>query len=305
MIRYLKHNEIDMVKWDNCISHAPNGLIYVLSWYLSINSPGWDALVEDDYINVMPLTKGKKLYFSYLIQPYLSQQLGVFGKTASDNTANFLRKIPLKFLLLRLNFNRWNNLTDVKNNCRENTNYELKLSNEYSELAKNYTSNTKVYLKKSNSNELYFATTTNTESFFDFYKKTMAKKIEGISERYYHQLKSLVERSIEYKTGHIFLVTDQSNQWLAAAFFTDWNYRLILLASAANEAGRRNSAMFFLIDRVIRKYSASPYVLDFEGSNIEGIARFFRGFGSEKTIYYSLWVSNLRLKFLLFLKKNS
>ena len=60
MIQYLKHNEIDKKKWNDCIDHSVNNLIYSYSWYLDIVCPNWNALLEDDYTSIMPLTAGKK-----------------------------------------------------------------------------------------------------------------------------------------------------------------------------------------------------------------------------------------------------
>ena len=57
---FLKHDKIDKVKWDNCISRSVNGHIYARSWYLNIVSPDWDALIEGDYEAVMPLTWKRK-----------------------------------------------------------------------------------------------------------------------------------------------------------------------------------------------------------------------------------------------------
>ena len=58
MICYLTHNQIDKQRWDECIAQSPDGLIYCWSWYLDVVHPGWEALVEDDYENVMPLAGG-------------------------------------------------------------------------------------------------------------------------------------------------------------------------------------------------------------------------------------------------------
>ena len=68
-IKYLKHNQIDKQKWDSAIENARNGLVYVLSWFLDIVSPDWDALVYGDYEVVMPLTYRNKLGVKYLYQP--------------------------------------------------------------------------------------------------------------------------------------------------------------------------------------------------------------------------------------------
>jgi len=49
MIVYYKHNQIDFERWDKVITNSQNGLVYALSWYLNIVTPGWEALIEDDY----------------------------------------------------------------------------------------------------------------------------------------------------------------------------------------------------------------------------------------------------------------
>ena len=79
-IRDVLHKEIDFIKWDNCISNAPNGLIYGYSYYLDHMASQWDALVLNDYEAVMPLTWNRKYGIHYLYQPFLTAQLGVFGK---------------------------------------------------------------------------------------------------------------------------------------------------------------------------------------------------------------------------------
>src|ERR1044071_9207251 len=83
-IQYLTYKEIDKVKWDACIDNADNGLIYAYSFYLDHLALHWDALVFNDYEIVMPLTWNKKYGIYYLYQPFLTAQLGVFGKNISE-----------------------------------------------------------------------------------------------------------------------------------------------------------------------------------------------------------------------------
>ena len=55
-IRHLRHNKIDYVLWDKCITNAKNCLVYASTWYLDVVSPGWEALVTSDYKYIMPLS---------------------------------------------------------------------------------------------------------------------------------------------------------------------------------------------------------------------------------------------------------
>jgi hypothetical protein len=42
-----------------------------------------------------------------------------------------------------------------------------------------------------------------------------------------------------------------------------------------------------VIDSILKKYSETDYILDFEGSMIPGIARFFKSFGAKEEEYFS------------------
>ena len=61
-IRYLERKEIDTIKWNNCILHAPNGLIYARSFYLDAMAENWSALVAGDYQYVITLRFSIRTY---------------------------------------------------------------------------------------------------------------------------------------------------------------------------------------------------------------------------------------------------
>jgi hypothetical protein len=51
--------------------------------------------------------------------------------------------------------------------------------------------------------------------------------------------------------------------------------------------------MFAVVNKVIKENSGQNKVLDFEGSMIEGIARFFQGFGAVAENYYRVQKSKI------------
>ena len=104
-IKHLKHKAIDFERWDSAIAASNNQLPYAFSWYLNTVSPGWEALVSKDYGFIMPLPVKKKYGFKYLVQPKLTQQLGIFSKSNIDeNTVkSFIRKIAVTSYELNLN----------------------------------------------------------------------------------------------------------------------------------------------------------------------------------------------------------
>jgi hypothetical protein len=60
------------------------------------------------------------------------------------------------------------------------------------------------------------------------------------------------------------------------------------MLASNNEEGRNQAASHQLIDAVIREYAGKEYWLDFEGSDVPGIAFFFEGFGAQPEYYYYL-----------------
>jgi hypothetical protein len=74
--------------------------------------------------------------------------------------------------------------------------------------------------------------------------------------------------------------------------------RMIYLNAASDETGKEKRAMFLLIDEFISRHAGKNLIMDFEGSMIPGVARFFSGFGAEpynyKRIRKSMFPFNLK-----------
>ena len=150
MIQYLKHPDIDKSKWDDCINRSVNTIIYAHSWYLDIVSPGWDALVEDEYVTLFPLTHNRKFGVSYLFQPYFTQQLGLFTRNhlTEKLVSDFLDSIPRKFRFVEINLNSLNKVDPSLYHTSPRVNLELDMIDTYENLRKNYDQNVKRNLKK-------------------------------------------------------------------------------------------------------------------------------------------------------------
>jgi hypothetical protein len=152
LIRHLRNTEIDKTKWDKCINASPAGIAYASSWYLDLVSPGWEALIEDDYAAVFPLTSRKKYGFNYLFQPFFTQQGGLFTQDEivhAEKTKQFLEFIPSKFKLIEINLNTSNQINSIGDfKISKRRTHHLSLNNSVEELRKNYSDNLKRNLKK-------------------------------------------------------------------------------------------------------------------------------------------------------------
>ncbi len=281
MIKYLKNREIDKKKWDQKVSCACNEILYAYSWYLDLVAPGWGALVWGDYEYIMPLPGKRKYGISYLFQPPLTQQLGIFAEKeiTPHFVSLFLKHIPAKFLLIDLNLNVENTLVEYPQFSEfQRITYHLSLFQPYDKIYKNYNQNTKRNLKKSQKSNVRISRNEDVEIFFQFWKEH--SKLPGTKES--DLLEKLVRVSLERNCGELLVAFDREQQPAAICFFIFCRTKIIYLAAASSPRGRESGASFMLIDKTIQKYAEKKLLLDFEGSMIPSVARFYKGFGGKE-----------------------
>jgi hypothetical protein len=299
MITFLKNTEIDKKKWDDCIQDSMNSLLYAYSWYLDLLAPGWCALVKDDYLSVMPLPTRKKMGIEYVFQPFFAQQLGVFSKEeqSPEILEEFISNIPSEIKYIDTNLNIYNPVAKINFPTVKATNYELDLSGKAEDLFKNYSSNTKRNIKKS---KKLIKIDENIPV-----KELIRLKSENTrprrSAKFYIWMSTFVEQLLLKGHGKLIGAKVDGNLVAAALFGLD-NKRVYYLIPVSDNEGKELRAMFSVIDFVIDSYAGSGKILDFEGSDIKGIARFFDGFGAKAKYYHKLKINRLPLP-LRFFKK--
>jgi len=298
-VKYLQNKDIDKIRWDDCIKQAKNSLIYAYSWYLDIVCENWDAIISEDYSVVMPLIWKKKHFIKYIYQPFFTQQSGIFYK--NDIEANIITEIfsayKKSFKYINSNFNYKNKFLS-KNNYSERTNFVLNLFPEYEVLKKSFSKNHKRNIKKSYSNELYISNDLSVDKIIKFKKENLKTKL---SEKNLNIFRSILEICSEKKALKIYAVY-HGTDLIAVTVFTISKNRYYNLISASNKTGFEKKASFFLFNEFIKEYAGKNIILDFEGSNIPGIARFFKGWGAVNQPYYNFKQNKLPLPFRLFKK---
>ena len=107
-------------------------------------------------------------------------------------------------------------------------------------------------------------------------------------------------QSLERGVGQLLGAYTQRNELCAAAFFLISNGKAIYLLASSGKEGLEQRAMFALVDHFINIHSETPLILDFEGSDIESIARFYKGFGAMPCEYNRLVINRLPLILKIF-----
>jgi hypothetical protein len=292
VIRFIQHQEIDQVRWDQVIASSPNRMPYACSWYLNLVAPGWCALVEDEYVQIMPVPVRVKYGLPYVPQPPYTQQLGIYGnaKINEQDVIRFLSALPTKFKLSDLSLNASNPMPGAGFNASLKMNLEVDLQKSWEEISKAYSENTRRNISKVQKSGLSVQRT--IDPSFLLYAKwsnrptTLKRKQWRLSAR-------IIQEALSRNAGEIWEVTGQDGEKLAAVFFLTNDIRKIYLVSASTPGGKEQGAMFGLVNEMIRVNAGRKLVLDFEGSSIPGIARFFKGFGAEERPFPHIMISRL------------
>lgn len=295
-IRYIKHREIDSEKWDRCIENAANSRMYANVWHLDRTAGIWDALVLGDYEFVMPLPVRKKWGIKYIYQPLFCQQLGIFPIPSKPVAQIFYNALIEKYRYCDVYINSQNHsgiaVKEIEFLPRQN--YLLNLTYNYKALAKCYSTNTKRNIAKARGNNLQFTAGIRLEDYMVFKQSNL---IDKISKKDLGKLKSIIAYGQYKGIGEIYGVYSSENELCAAVYFCKWKDRVIYMNAATSEEGKKSGAMYFLVDNFIKSNAEKNLFLDFEGSMIPGVARFYSGFGASSETYFQLKINRLPLPF--------
>jgi|WetSurSiteA1Bulk_404760.scaffolds.fasta_scaffold08360_2 hypothetical protein len=290
MIKHLHHTEIDKQRWDACIDGSANPLPYAYSWWLDTVCPGWDALVQDDYVAVMPLTRNTRFGVDYLYQPYFTQQLGVFSQQDSGirKISDFLNGIPdsYRYIDIRVNADNLPDHPDFLYTSRKNC--TLDLSPDYIQLATGYHRNCRRNIQKALHAGLSVKTGPGPSVFTSFIRRNLDNQLTRLRKSFYPILQQIVQTSIQKGTGEIKGIFNPRGDLVAAAWFVLTPGRYTFLVCASTAAGKENQAMFLLVDHAIREKAGTGLLFDFAGSNMPGIAYFNLGFDARESFYPAL-----------------
>jgi len=304
VIKYFNNQDINKKKWDRCIDDSVNARIYAYSWYLDIVSPEWSALILDDYQAVFPITSGNKMGIKYCYQAPFTQQLGMFSPLlhTPQMLDSFLKKLSESFPLIQINLNSYNKTSVYKETISSKINHELDLIASYDNIRKSYSKNLKRNIKKAQKTDLTIFENLKPEAVIDLFRANKGKEIKGLSDNDYQKLNHLIYKALSINKVEVWGIYTPENNLCAAAVLMKDHKRFTFLFSATNQEAKDTGAMPFLIDSFIQQHSEEKKIFDFEGSNDENLARFYKSFGSAVVHYPHFFQNNLSWHFSILWK---
>jgi hypothetical protein len=196
----------------------------------------------------------------------------------------------------------------------EKTNLIIPYSKNIDPIRKQYTTNTRRNITKANKCSLEIR-----EASIDEFVALWQTENQSMRSDLHTTIRPLVEAAFKSRdaincvskvdiaegnfTPHLFGVY-REGRLVASLFGIQTRTRFIYLIPVSNREGKECCAMFALVDHILETICCPQgLTFDCEGSMIEGVARFYRGFGAEEQFYASIsrcrpqWLVKILTKF--------
>lgn len=297
MIRKLKYHEIDWEKYQNCIEKSEQKMYSAEKKFLDVTAKNnWDLLVLDDYLAVMPVPFIKKMGFKIVINPKLTQQLGVFSHEDSvEINELFLNFLNKNYRVWYYAFNEKNNF---KTKLKTRKNFVLE-PNTYENIRQKYSPKRKRKLRL-NSGVIEFSEikeTVGLEKAISFINKYMV----GVDNK--HDRKDfleIIQKFAEYRFIDFYGFYFKEKLINLVAIYQE-NYTSVLIGTYNIKDFVKYNGASNLIDFSIKK-NIEIKKFDFEGGELSNMEEYFRGFRAEQRNYAV--IKNTKKQLILsFLKK--
>jgi hypothetical protein len=288
-IDIIPSHKIDKQKWDECIINSSNSLIYAHSFYLDNMSDNWDGIVMNDYETVMPVCQRKKFGIKYVYDVPFIQQLGWFSKNDIEDGTMLLDTLFRFCKYGDYAFNYQNKISTDHFLCN---NYILRLSGTYENLQNKYSADLNNNLKKTIKENLTYKNE-NIETAIELYKTLYNQRFQHVSENDFDNFLNIAKNLEKKQNAFARKIANEKNELLAVALLLKDEKRIYNLMNSTSNAGRKLSANHFLFDNILKEFSGTNFIFDFEGSDIEGIKKFYENFGAINQPYYKIHFNHL------------
>lgn len=314
MIRLVKHGDIDAVRWNKTIGASGFPTVFCTYEILDalVGDATWNALVMDDYDYVMPLPERSKFGVHYVYSPFFVSQMGIFSAkpVTAQITSDFFNALPSADKHVDLLLNQSNATDFIDSYTISLVTHTLALDKDYQVLSSAYSQNTKRNVKAARKFGLVLKNDeVGVEQIVRLFQENRGQQKEvRFKPKDYEILTQTAALLKSQGLLEVLSVHTPDGQPIAGALMVRDFQRYRFWFSGRDARFADQKAMFFLLDEFVNRHAGTPFLLDFNGSMNENVARLYKGFGGQplpiKMISYSrqlYW--NLLLKLYRMIRK--
>lgn len=290
------------------VRQSPQGMIYHYPWWLDAVAPGQYEIITvtkgNEIRAAWPIVWQGKPRRSAIVMPILTQKLGVLlppmegryvERLSKSNrlVEQLIEQLPSNILFnqhFHENFTNW--LPFYWHGFRQTTRYTYLIGDlsdpevVWSEM-RDKTRNT---IRKAEKQGIHVRKTDDVEHFYTINTKTFTR--QDRDNPYGLEVVLRIDEACRNNAGRKILVAEGPDGRPHAAVYVVFDDRCaIVLMSGADAQLRESGAGALLHWEIIKFASSVAKQLDFEGSMIQGIERFYRGLGGRQTPYFRIWGS--------------
>jgi hypothetical protein len=315
------YQDINAIEWNQFVMSSPQGNIYHLYEYLSHLMPNWQAVIlrEGEQIQaVFPFQISVKWGVQYAIQPHFSQYLGVLLENKKENkykNLEFQKKaiqlihevLPSSLRYISYNFApefdydlafKW-----LGWEHKTNYTYWVDISKGYDVFLAESASHVRREAKKATQNGIEIRVENEPDKVIEILKTAKPEAVRNIHPHFFKALSDNSKHFFETQKSCC-LIAYHEEKAVAGIIYFFHNNKMIYYQGSTLPTHKNSGAMTLIITESVRLFGGQYQFLDFDGSMIEPIERFFRGFGGFPIRYSNFTLNQLPFwaKIGLFLK---
>jgi hypothetical protein len=300
--------------WVEFLLASPQGAIYAHPDYLDIVAPGWQGIEvwrDNHLLAIMPILVKRKGGVTYSLQPSFCQYWGLFlepdSKAANHKHFSHVKKIAKAALEVLPKEIKWflhgfapefdypHPFHWDGYGLKTRYTYHLELTQGFEAVEKGFETDTRYYIRKAAGAGITVRESQDPKGLLQLVAENAAQGKPLLKPQEFSILKQLAPFLIQGKLGFLLEAVDGEGQLLGAALFGSFAGKTAYLMSAQAPSQKSSGAMTLLLSKAIEKACATDRIFDFEGSMIESIEGFFRGFGGRPVPYLMIEKNQLHL----------
>jgi hypothetical protein len=293
MIIYLNNREIDREQWDNCLKSSSVTSPWPYSWYLDIMSPGWEALIDDDYDSVFPIPARQRFGIKYIITPAFTRQLGAYSpdKPSEEVTDEFLQYLPDFYKYIDLHVSHRTQQESFR--ITEKSYYRLDIDMPYEKIFDQFSPQCKRNIESSLKKGIELTNDIKPDELINLFLHDSKNRIKGVLGNDFQRLRDLMNFCIINRKGKITGVRDGRKKLLYGLFCIDIRGSKTILFEVSTKKSVEKRIGYFTLNDLIKSSAGIHRTLDFAGYYNPSSAVFLESFGAVKDVYYRLYRNRL------------
>ncbi|MBS1643144.1 MAG: hypothetical protein JST94_02940 [Bacteroidetes bacterium] len=292
-IQIIPFKKVDEQKWDEVIAKH-NGLIYSTYTYLNTICNNCYAVIVNNYEAVMALPVKRKWGIQYIYTPPFTQQLGIIGNINNELCLQVIQHIKKHFKYGDVFLNHQNNFIEHEANVTLRNNYVIDLSKGYNNVKNKYHASVAQSLQKAKKLGCTYVLLESIEETISLYKQYNKKNLAHLTNNDYEKFTQLIKTFTARLNVFARQVITENKELLSSVILLKDKNRFYNIQNYTSPKGREVNANYFLYNCLFEELQNEGIpIFDFEGSNIEGVKKFYEKFGAINQPYYHWHFNNL------------